>query len=111
MTETTFTVTGTDHGLETNESTVTFGDQITVEGTIVGSDGGKTAALSAVVIDDAGTLTVTIETVPDENASPFVTQALLGIQYRIEIQTDRQAERVRIEHSGVDEWTATYTQA
>ena len=111
MTETTFTVTNTDHGLETNESTVTFGEGITIEGTIVGSDGGKTAALSDASIDEGGTLTVTVETVPDENASPFVTQALLGIQYRIEIATDRQAERVRVEHSGVDEWEAAYTRA
>ncbi|MBX0322904.1 hypothetical protein EGH21_07660 [Halomicroarcula sp. F13] len=88
MTDSEFTVTGRGSGTQASEASVTFGtDAVTVEGTIWGANGCKTAALSSADYDaTADELTVAVETVDRDDAGDACTQAIVEIDYEATVQ-------------------------
>jgi len=90
MTDSTFTVLRTESGTETDDATVSFdGATVTVEGTIWGRDGCKTAELASADYDgEADELTVAVATTNRENAGDVCTQALVEIGYRATVEFD-----------------------
>lgn len=103
-----FAVGDRGHAGAENGATASFGEEIVVEGTVVGSNGGTTAALRYVEYDpEDAAVSAAIEAVEDEDSGAIVTQALLGIEYRLAVETDDPVERVRVEHGGVEPWSTT----
>ncbi|GGN98725.1 MULTISPECIES: hypothetical protein [Haloarcula] len=88
VTGTEFTVTRRESGTQVSEASVTFGtDAVTVDGTIWGANGCKTAALAGADYDAAADeLTVAVETGARDDAGDACTQAIVEIDYEAMVQ-------------------------
>jgi hypothetical protein len=85
LVNTEFTVTGREGGTRTDQASIDFDEdagQVTVTGTITGSDMCHTAALEAADHDtDAGRLSVAVVTVDESEEGEMCAQSLVEIDY------------------------------
>lgn len=81
-----------------DDATVTFDEDVTVEGTIRGNNGCYTAELAGASLDD-GTLAVRVRAYEDRDEDELCTQALVGIGYRATVAVaGRGPDRVVVVH-------------
>ncbi|WP_276270548.1 hypothetical protein [Haloarcula litorea] len=109
VTDTSFSVTGRGSGTQRDAATVTTDtDVVTVEGTVWGADGCKTATLAGADYD-RGTLTVTVGTENREGAD-MCTQAIVEIDYRATVTlAGGLPETVEVVHDRGDGGTTVTT--
>ncbi|MDY6780678.1 MAG: hypothetical protein SV760_09090 [Halobacteria archaeon] len=103
MTDRSFRVTSKGSGVQKDTVDVSFGDsRITLDGTIWGSDGCKTAELGDVSYDaESGELRVDVVTTNLENSGDFCTQAIVEIDYRASFDFEGGLpEKVVVSHRG-----------
>ena len=104
---TSFTVSGTRCGNQTNEAAVTFSDgRVTVDGTIWGNDACYTGHLESVTLE-GGTLTISVVAERPEGEDVGCAQCISEIDYRATVETPSTPEEVVVVHRGETVVTAS----
>ena len=98
-----FEVLRVQSGQAENSATVSFGDGVTVEGTIGGRNGCYWARLASTDLSD-GTLRMLVEAYEDREDDEACTEALVDVDYRATVQFEESLpERVVVEHDSMGE--------
>ena len=102
---TSFAVSGSRCGNQTNEASVTFGDgRVTVDGTIWGNDACYTGHLESATLV-GGTLTIRVVAERPRGEDVGCAQCITEIDYRATVETPSTPEEVVVVHR--DETVAT----
>ena len=103
LSESTFAVETITPGGGENAASVSFGDGVTVTGTIVGNNGCYTAELASAELAE-GTLTVVVEAVEEKSEDEMCTQALVDVDYEAAFTFEGGLpERVVVRHVSMGE--------
>lgn len=98
-----FEVLRVESGQGENSASVSFGDDVTVEGTIGGRNGCYTARLADTNLSD-GTFTVVVEAYEDREEDEMCTESLVDVDYEAAFSFEGSLPaRVVVEHESLGE--------